>query len=113
MLRWRTDWLTANHPRHCMPPIIVDVNTARGYRGGAHLTEFLIRGLATQNARQTLAAQRKGELSRRFTDVSVEVREVARNILSVAHAMHGVALVYVRAGCSVCGAFPRSPRGMP
>jgi len=91
-----------------MPPTIVHVNTARGYRGGERQTELLIRGLATENVRQALVARRHGELARRFADVAVEVREVAGNILSVARATHGAALVHVHEGRSVYGAYLRS-----
>jgi glycosyltransferase involved in cell wall biosynthesis len=91
-----------------MPPTIVHVNTARGYRGGERQTELLIRGLATQNVRQALVARRRGELARRFGGVAVEVREVAGHVLSVARATHGAALVHVHEGRSVYGAYLRS-----
>jgi glycosyltransferase involved in cell wall biosynthesis len=91
-----------------MTPIIVHVNTARGYRGGERQTELLIRGLASQNVRQALVARRHGQLARRFAGVTVEVREVAGNPLSVALATRDAALVHVHEGRSVYGAYLRS-----
>ena len=91
-----------------MPPKIVHVNTARGYRGGERQTELLIRGLAARNLPQALVTRRGAPLSQRLDDVDIEIREVAGGVLSVARATRDAALVHVHEGRSVYAAFLRS-----
>ena len=91
-----------------MPPKIVHVNTARGYRGGERQTELLIRGLAGRNVAQALVTRRRAPLAHRLTDVDVEIREVSSGAFSVARATRDAALVHVHEGRSVYAAYLRS-----
>ena len=91
-----------------MPPKIVHVNTARGYRGGERQTELLIRGLATRNVHQALVARRGAPLVERVADVGIEVRQVAGHLFSVVGATRDAALLHVHEGRSVYAAYLRS-----
>jgi glycosyltransferase involved in cell wall biosynthesis len=91
-----------------MPPKIVHVNTARGYRGGERQTELLIRGLASRNLPQALVTRRGAPLAKRLQDIDVEVREVAGGVFSVARATDDASLVHVHEGRSVYAAFLRA-----
>src|SRR5688500_17560364 len=91
-----------------MPPKIVHVNTARGYRGGERQTELLIRGLAGRKLPQVLVTRRRAPLAERLADIDVEVREVTGGVFSVARATHDASLVHVHEGRSVYAAYLRS-----
>src|SRR5687768_16986937 len=91
-----------------MPPKIVHVNTARGFRGGERQTELLIRGLASQNVRQALVARRGGALAARVRGLGIEVREVTGGVWSVTRATRDATLIHVHEGRSVYAAFLRS-----
>jgi glycosyltransferase involved in cell wall biosynthesis len=91
-----------------MPPKIVHVNTARGYRGGERQTELLIRGLACRGLQQALVTRRGAPLATRLRDVPIEVREVAGGVLSVTRATRDASLIHVHEGRSVYAAFARS-----
>jgi glycosyltransferase involved in cell wall biosynthesis len=91
-----------------MPPKIVHVNTARGYRGGERQTELLIRGLASRGLQQALVTRRGAPLATRLRDVNIEIREVAGGVLSVTRATPDASLIHVHEGRSVYAAFARS-----
>ncbi len=91
-----------------MPPKIVHVNTAKGYRGGERQTELLIRGLATRNVNQALVARRGAPLVERVSDIGIEVRQVAGHIFSVVGATRDASLLHVHEGRSVYAAYLRS-----
>jgi glycosyltransferase involved in cell wall biosynthesis len=91
-----------------MPPKIVHVNTARGFRGGERQTELLIRGLASQNVHQALVARRGGALAARVRGLGIEVREVTGGVWSVTRATRDATLIHVHEGRSVYAAFLRS-----
>ena len=91
-----------------MTPLIVHVNTARGYRGGERQTELLVQGLKSRGLRQAVVVRRGGALLQRVRGLSVDVREVGGGPLSVAIASGGAALLHVHEGRSVYGAYLRS-----
>lgn len=85
---------------------ICHVNVARDYRGGERQTELLIRELEKRGVAQSLVCRRAEPLTRRLSDVDVELREVAGNPISVAFAARGT-LIHVHEGRSVYGAYLR------
>lgn len=87
---------------------IAHVNVAPAYRGGERQTELLIRELDKHGVSQVLVARRGHPLSRRFTDLDLEIRGVSGHPGSVAAATYGVDLVHVHEGRSVYGAYARA-----
>lgn len=79
-----------------MPPLLVHVNLARGFRGGERQTELLIRGLAAAGWRQRLVARSGEPLAGRLRGTrGLDIREVPGNVLAAALALRGAALVHV------------------
>lgn len=87
---------------------VAHVNVARGYRGGERQTELLIRELSGRGLDQSLVTRRGSPLSRRFSDLGLEIRAVSGSFWSVARAADGADLVHVHEGRSIYGAYLRS-----
>lgn len=88
--------------------IVCHINVARGFRGGERQTELLIREIAKRDVPQTLVCRQAQPLSRRLSDVDVEIKEVSGNPFGVAAACGGAELLHVHEGRSVYAAWIRS-----